>query len=244
MKKIITLLTVFYCVTISAQKTPITDANFKDAINTCLGIDPINGNCTSSEYGAMKDWDVSQVTDMSDVKYEKYFNGDISNWDVSKVTNMSYMFQFASDFNQDIGSWDVSNVTHMERMFYSAISFDQDISNWCVTNITSEPTYFAIGAAALSENNKPVWGTCPNTSLSVNDQDVSNISINPNPVVDKLFITGLSDASKVSIYNVLGKLVISKTTSNEIDVDNLQSGIYIVKIVDEQKEIVKKFIKK
>jgi hypothetical protein len=29
-----------------------------------------------------------------------------------------------------------------------------------------------------------------------------------------------------------------KTTSNKIDVDNLQSGIFIVKIVDEQKEIV------
>ena len=46
MKKIITLLTVFYCVTISAQKTPITQANFKTAINTCLNIDS-NGNCTS-----------------------------------------------------------------------------------------------------------------------------------------------------------------------------------------------------
>ena len=71
-----------------------------------------------------------------------------------------------------------------------------------------------------------------------------NISIYPNPVVDKLFIQGLSDASKVFIYNILGKLVISKITSKEIDVDNLQSGIYIVKIVDQQKEIVKKFIKK
>jgi hypothetical protein len=38
--------------------------------------------------------------------------------------------------------------------------------------------------------------------------------------------------------------VLSKTTSSEINVDNLQSGIYILKIVDNQKEIVRRFIKK
>ena len=41
-----------------------------------------------------------------------------------------------------------------------------------------------------------------------------------------------------------GKLVLSKSTSSEINVDDLQSGIYIVKIVDEQNEIVRKFINK
>jgi hypothetical protein len=59
---------------------------------------------------------------------------------------------------------------------------------------------------------------------------------------DKLFIQGLSSISKVSIYNVLGKLVLSQTISKEIDVNNLQSGIYIIKIVDEQKEFDKNHI--
>ena len=54
---------------------------------------------------------------------------------------------------------------------------------------------------------------------------------------------GLSNPTKISVYNLLGKLVLSKTTSSEINVDNLQSGIYIIKIVDEQKEIIRKFIK-
>jgi len=39
-------------------------------------------------------------------------------------------------------------------------------------------------------------------------------------------------------------LFVSKTTLKAIDVDHLQSGIYIVKIVDGKKETVKKFIKK
>ena len=46
-------------------QTPITNANFTEAINSCLSIDPTGGLCHETEYGAMPDWDVSNVTDMS-----------------------------------------------------------------------------------------------------------------------------------------------------------------------------------
>ena len=45
--------------------TQITDSNFHSAIETCLGTNPVDGLCSSSEYGSMPDWDVSLVTDMS-----------------------------------------------------------------------------------------------------------------------------------------------------------------------------------
>jgi len=134
----------------------------------------------------------------------------------------------------------VSSVTNMESMFKRAFDFNQDLSGWCVSNINSEPNDFSAGSA-LSENNMPVWGTCP--TASVDDQNQLDISIYPNPTNDKLFIQGLSSSSRVSIYNVLGKLVLSQTISKEIDVNNLQSGIYVIKIAEEQKEIVRKFIK-
>ena len=82
-------------------------------------------------------WDVSSVTDMSDMFVEAtYFIRDISNWDVSNVTNMSGMFFFAESFNQDISAWDVSNVTDMEAMFAYAASFNQDIGDWDVSSVT------------------------------------------------------------------------------------------------------------
>jgi hypothetical protein len=95
-----------------------------------------------------------------------------------------------------------------------------------------------------SDRNKLIVDTLPNAALNISDPGLTNISIYPNPVVDKLFIEGLLRETKVSIYNVLGKLVVSKTTLKSIDVDHLQSGIYIVKIVDGKQETVKKFIKK
>ena len=79
MKTPILILLLFSCLLIKAQ-TPITDSNFQQAINTCLSTNPVNGMCSDSEYGAMPDWDVSNVTDMSQAFQSKSdFNGDISN---------------------------------------------------------------------------------------------------------------------------------------------------------------------
>jgi hypothetical protein len=36
---------------------------------------------------------------------------------------------------------------------------------------------------------------------------------------------------------------LSKITLNEINVNNLQRGIYIIKIKEEQREVIRKFIK-
>ncbi|MEN8826496.1 MAG: BspA family leucine-rich repeat surface protein, partial [Wenyingzhuangia sp.] len=193
-------------------------------------------------------WDVSNVTNMGEMFVvdringftgSSAFNQDIGSWDVSSVTNMTSMFA-ESAFNQDIGSWDVSNVTNMRSMFLNVSAFNQDLSGWCVTNIPSEPSYFSYNSS-LTESNKPVWGTCP--SLGINDQKLTNISIYPNPVNDKLFVQGVLYVSEISIYDVLGKLVLSKTTSSELDVSNLKKGIYLIKIKDQQKETIQKFIK-
>ena len=68
------------------------------------------------KYGIPNNWDVSNVTDMSNLFENTKFNYNISSWDVSNVTNMKCMFK-ESSFNGDISSWDISNVTNMDEMF-------------------------------------------------------------------------------------------------------------------------------
>jgi len=109
----------------------------------------------------LNSWDVSNVTNMSYMFwYATEFDGDISNWNVSSVTNMSFMFTSTYSFNADLSNWNVSSVTDMEGMFSDASIFNQDITAWCVANIAIEPSNFSSNCP-LSENNKPIWGTCP-----------------------------------------------------------------------------------
>ena len=220
--------------------TLITDDNFQTAVDLWFS-DP---TAATILFGDISDWDVSQVTNMRNAFIGKSnFNGDISSWDVSSVTNMDAMFLLATSFNQDISGWDVSNVSRMNAMFNLASSFNQDLSTWCVPNIVSEPESFSINSP-LSESNKPVWGSCPDSSLGVNDQNLTNISIYPNPVKDKLLIQGLPNPTKISVYNLLGKLILLEKNKTEINLENIKSGIYIIKIRDENRDIIRKFIKK
>jgi surface protein len=106
----------------------------------------------------INNWDVSNVTDMRDMFGFTPFNQPIGNWNVSNVTDMSHMFRH-TPFNQPIGTWNVKNVRSMEAMFAQS-QFNQNISKWCVENFSSEPANFSIGSP-LSDENKPVWGTCP-----------------------------------------------------------------------------------
>jgi surface protein len=91
------------------------------------------------------------------------------------------MFQNATAFNQDIGNWNVSNVVEggvtsyygMKSMFQNATAFNQNLTKWCVTKITSEPTDFST-SSALTEANKPIWGTCPGNSYTIAVTSSSN----------------------------------------------------------------------
>jgi hypothetical protein len=56
-------------------------------------------------------------------------------------------------------------------------------------------------------------------TTGVDNQNLITISVCPNPTKDKLCIQGLSTSSKVSICTVFGKLVFSKTTSSEVDLN-------------------------
>ncbi len=105
------------------------------------------GSATDT-YGQMNIWDVSAVTDMSDLFSSKTdFNEVISGWNVSKVENMSYMFRRASAFNQDIGGWDVSAVTTMSFMFDEATLFNQNIGQWNVSAVTNMRNMFVQASA-------------------------------------------------------------------------------------------------
>jgi surface protein len=189
-------------------------------------------------------WNVSSVTNMREIFYNvSSFDQDIGNWDVSSVTNMRGMFWFTSSFNQDIGNWDVSAVETMHLMFRNATVFNQNLSGWCVQNITQEPTQFATGSALTNEN-KPIWGTCNATNIEDDNELVTEFALHqnyPNPFNPSTQIQfALPEATDVrlEVFNVTGQRVATlvngvQTSGNHtvtFDARNLASGVYVYRL--------------
>lgn len=79
--------------------------------------------------------------------------------------------------------------------------------------------------------------------LSTESFDQNEISFYPNPATSVLNIE-LEGKAEVEIYSILGKRVIQTEVQNQkaIAVDNLISGVYLVKIIQDGKAVTKKLI--
>ena len=118
-----------------------------------------------------------------------------------------------------------------------------DVNADAVENVTSrEEIVFADNATYGSVDNAIVL-TCGTTGINENDSEVLNVY--PNPVNDKLYIETGVEIMEVVVYDVFGRqqLAVSGQQS-AVCVTNLNSGIYLVKIVTENGEVVKHFVKK
>lgn len=78
--------------------------------------------------------------------------------------------------------------------------------------------------------------------LSVNSDQKSEIKIYPNPVSEILNLT--EKVERIEITDQNGRFLKMQKNSKSIDVQNLASGIYYLKIINGQKTETKKFIKK
>ena len=77
----------------------------------------------------------------------------------------------------------------------------------------------------------------------------NNFNIYPNPVNDRLYIETESEIEEVVVYDIFGrcqnlKISESQKLRNSINVTELNSGVYFVKVVTEKGEAVQRFVKK
>jgi surface protein len=167
---------------------PANNAALTAAVNTCINQDA-TGACPS--YEPITLWDVSRVTDMTEVFKDKtQFNQDLNEWDVSQVTTMYFMFRFASAFNGDISAWDVSQLTDMYQMFKGASAFNGDLSLWDVSKVTTMTATF--NSASVFNQDLSAWDvgrvtnmqymffSAPTFNQDLSAWDVSSVTIMGN----------------------------------------------------------------
>ena len=195
----------------------------------------VDDNATALDiYGEINTWDVSLITDMTELFKDKTtFNDDIGSWDVSSMTDMSYMFYFASSFNQNLSSWDVSSVTDMSFMFYGADAFNQDLSSWDVSSGTDMTDMF-LSADSLSDENKCAIDTAWNyneawpydwsnyCSLSGSTIEIPNEYVlhpaypNPfNPMTNIRYEIAEDVFVSITVYDLLGNVVNNLINTNQ-----------------------------
>ena len=95
----------------------------------------------------------------------------------------------------------------------------------------------------------PILEVTYTTTLGLEDNSLSQVSIYPNPVTDKLQIripAGV-EINRIRLFNLLGQQVFetqaNSTVNQEVDLSVLQAGVYMVELSDGDNTVVKRIIK-
>lgn len=94
-----------------------------------------------------------------------------------------------------------------------------------------------------------IWGNnigdIWNQPLGINDANVLDIKLYPNPTYNRIYFKGIFEQSTVEVFSVDGRLLSSSTIKSNLFLDlNISSGIYFVKISSGNKFTIKKLVVK
>jgi hypothetical protein len=94
-----------------------------------------------------------------------------------------------------------------------------------------------------------VHATCSDCQwVGVKEADQKNISVRPNPTTDNFTVTLADNTSaRVQLFNIVGQMVYNQTTSEatlNVNVNNLTSGVYMLKVTQNGKTYTSKVVVK
>lgn len=112
-----------------------------------------------------------------------------------------------------------------------------------VCSATDVSPWIAVGTLGCSTNVYNYLATLSNDSFTLNNEN-SVLQIFPNPSKNSFQIKCNSKIDKIILFDTLGKAILIQTqNNNEIDVENLSKGIYLIEVFTENEKIYKRFIK-
>ena len=83
-----------------------------------------------------------------------------------------------------------------------------------------------------------LFGSMQDVPTSVEDNAEAMVYVYPNPVVSTLYVNGISADETLSVFNLSGKCVI-KTTGNEVNVNELPDGTYLLQFNNQCVKFIK-----
>ena len=132
---------------------------------------------------------------------------------------------------------------------------DEEIANivettYVVENLEYNTEYcYTVTAMGVDTESDPSEEACTKTLGESLIEGTGFFKVFPNPVSDNITVYTNLGISEVNIYNILGVNVYNETAALnnsrlDINVSDFNEGVYFIKVKTEDKEIVKRFIKK
>lgn len=116
-------------------------------------------------------------------------------------------------------------------------STDNSVYNYVNYNGSWQPSYMR-GSLMI----RPVVGASYYIGLDEQKSDVS-LQLYPNPVSNTLYLEGDFQNGQVNIYDFMGRKVYQGEYQHEISVDNLNNGLYYIRIITADNQVInQKFI--
>ena len=109
-------------------------------------------------------------------------------------------------------------------------------------SVTEVSPWVALGTSGCDTNIYNYLATLSNNNFSINNDN--NIKIFPNPSSTIFKIVSDTKIDKITLFDTLGKEILIQTqNNNEINIEKLSKGLYLIEIISENEKIYRKFIK-
>ena len=161
-------------------------------------------------------------------------NGNAASWDVTVVPDFYVGDPLPTD------SYYVSNTNP-----FTFVSFPPTgcnvffVRSRCST--TDVSPWVALPTSGCDPNVFNYIATLSNNNFSIDD---NNIKISPNPSKNVVQVKSNSIIDKITIFDSLGKIILIQTqNNNEINIEKLLKGIYLIEIISENEKNYRKLIK-
>jgi hypothetical protein len=89
-------------------------------------------------------------------------------------------------------------------------------------------------------------GVIHQQAVGIDELELRNVSIYPNPATDVLYVNLLSINYSVEVINLMGEVVLkseNKSNTTSLELSNLKSGVYFLTIASEGQQKQMKFVK-
>jgi len=199
-------------------------------------------------------WNTGKVISMQSMFSNAVnFNQNIGNWNVSLVIGMGNMFNGASKFNQNLGSWNLGSLQTaggmLQNTALSCENYDDTLQGWSMNPFT--PNNINISPVSPLTYSHPAAVTARNYLVSAKNWTISGDTYNaecrstlgtseihaesaagiyPNPATDFIYVRNL-EVKSYMIIDQSGRIVVKNSAqNNQVNIQSLVPGNYILQI--------------